>query len=151
MAIEYSIEYTLKDKDGNILDSNVNEEPLKFKAKKGHIIPKLEEEIEKMEVGQTKKIFIPAKDGYGEYDENMVQIYPREDFTGINLQKGMTIYGETPEGEVIGAVVKDFNDKEVVIDFNHPLAGKDLYFEVKLVDKKEVEDSCNCGSCGCHS
>jgi len=162
MANVYSIEYTVKNSKGEVIDSNKGQAPLEFIGGKGQIIPGLEKEVENMEVGEEKTVTIPASEAYGEYNEDMVETLPREQFEGIELQKGMTLYGQTPDGQTIAVTVKDFDEKSVTIDYNHPLAGEDLTFDVKLVNKREAtadealtgqvgggHDSCGCGSCGC--
>jgi FKBP-type peptidyl-prolyl cis-trans isomerase SlyD len=138
MAEVYSIEYTVKNKNGEVVDSNKGEAPLEFVAGKGQIIPGLEKEIMNMEAGEEKSVVVPAAEAYGERDENAVQTLPRDQFEGIELKKGMTLYGQTPEGQTIAVTVTDFNDKEVTIDYNHPLAGEDLYFDVKVINKREA-------------
>ena len=160
MANVYGIEYTVKNSKGEIVDSNKGQSPLEFIAGKGQIIPGLEKEVEKMEVGEEKTVTIPASEAYGEYNPEMVQELPRDQFQGIELQKGMTLYGQTPDGQTIAVTVKDFDDQKVVIDYNHPLAGEDLTFDVKVVTKRKAtaEEAltghvggghCESGSCGC--
>ncbi len=164
MANVYGIEYTVKNSKGEIVDSNKGQAPLEFIAGKGQIIPGLEKEVEKMEVGEEKTIVVPASEAYGEHNPEMVQELPRDQFQGIDLQKGMTLYGQTPEGQTIAVTVKDFDDQKVIIDYNHPLAGEDLTFDVKVVSKREATPEealtgqvggghehghCGSGSCGC--
>jgi FKBP-type peptidyl-prolyl cis-trans isomerase SlyD len=138
MAEVYSIEYTVKNKNGEVIDTNKGEAPLAFVAGKGQIIPGLEKEVINMQVGEEKNVVVPAAEAYGERDESAVQTLPREQFEGIELKKGMTLYGQTPDGQTIAVTVKDFDDKNVTIDYNHPLAGEDLYFDVKLISKREA-------------
>ena len=162
MANVYGIEYTVKNSKGEIVDSNKGQAPLEFIAGKGQIIPGLEKEVEQMNVGEEKTITVPASEAYGDYNPEMVQELPRDQFQGIDLQKGMTLYGQTPEGQTIAVTVKDFDDQKVVIDYNHPLAGEDLTFDVKVVTKREAtaeealtgqvgggHEHCGSGSCGC--
>jgi len=160
MATVYGIEYTVKNSNGEVIDSNKGQAPLEFVAGKGQIIPGLEKEVEKMEAGEEKSVTIPASEAYGEYNPEMVQELPRDQFQGIELQKGMTLYGQTPDGQTIAVTVKDFDDQKVIIDYNHPLAGEDLTFDVKVVSKREAtaEEALtgqvgggHCGSdnCGC--
>ncbi|WP_457562516.1 FKBP-type peptidyl-prolyl cis-trans isomerase [Caminibacter pacificus] len=164
MATVYGIEYTVKNSKGEVVDSNVGQAPLEFVAGKGQIIPGLEKEVEKMEVGEEKTVTVPAAEAYGEYREDMIQTLPRDQFEGIELEKGMTLYGQTPDGQMVAVTVKDFNDQEVTIDYNHPLAGEDLTFDVKVVTKREATPEealtgqvgaqahgghCGSGSCGC--
>ncbi|NPA55892.1 MAG: peptidylprolyl isomerase [Epsilonproteobacteria bacterium] len=159
----YSVEYTVKNKDGEVLDSNVGQAPLEFISNKEQMIPAFEKAVEEMEVGEEKTVEVASKDAYGEYREDLLQTLPIEQFEGIELQKGMTLYGQGPDGQTIAVTVKDFNDKEVTIDYNHPLAGEDLVFDIKLLNKREatadevlsgtVGGGCNdgsCNSCGCH-
>ena len=161
MANVYSIEYTVKNSKGEVVDSNKGQAPLEFVAGKGQIIPGLEKEVEKMEVGEEKTIKVPAAEAYGEYNPEMVQELPRDQFQGIELQKGMTLYGQTPDGQTIAVTVKDFDDQKVIIDYNHPLAGEDLTFDVKVISKREAtpeealtgqvggQGHCGSGNCGC--
>ena len=158
----YSIEYEVKNKKtGEVVDSNYGQEPLEFINGNGHIIEGLEEAVVGMNVGEEKTVDVPADKAYGQYDESLTQILPREQFEGIDLQKGMTLYGQGPDGQVITVTVKDFDDKNVTIDYNHPLAGADLEFKVKLVSKRnltetekqsgQVDKLDHCGAgCGCH-
>jgi len=164
MATVYGIEYTVKNSKGEVVDSNVGQAPLEFIAGKGQIIPGLEKEVEKMQEGEQKTVQVPASEAYGEYREDLVQKLPRDQFQGIELKKGMTLYGQTPDGQVVAVTVKDFDDNEVTIDYNHPLAGEDLTFDVKVVSKREATPEealtgqigghahgghCGSGNCGC--
>ena len=162
-----SMFYELKDIGGNLIDSNLNSSPLSFIMGKNQIIPGLEREIAVMKQGDTSDIAVKAADAYGEYDKNAVQVLPAEQFAGLELQLGMTLYGQGENGNTVQVVVKEFNDKEVTIDFNHPLAGKDLYFKVEIAEVRDATEdelangyvagshSCSCGShqnecCGGH-
>ena len=164
MATVYGIEYTVKNSKGEVVDSNKGQAPLEFVAGKGQIIPGLEKEVETMNVGEEKTVTVPANEAYGERNEELVEKLPRTHFEGIELQKGMTLYGQSPDGQVIAVTVIDFNDNEVTIDYNHPLAGEDLTFDVKVVTKREATPQealtgqvganahgghCGSGNCGC--
>jgi FKBP-type peptidyl-prolyl cis-trans isomerase SlyD len=161
MAKVYAIEYTVKNSKGEVVDSNVGQAPLEFIADQGQIIPGLEKEVKGMEVGEEKTVVVKADEAYGQRNEEWVETLPKDQFEGIELQKGMTLYGQSPDGQTIAVTVKDFNDKEVTIDYNHPLAGEDLTFDVKVVGTRDatleelagnqVSAGCDCGSgCGCH-
>jgi FKBP-type peptidyl-prolyl cis-trans isomerase SlyD len=160
MAKVYGIEYTVKNSKGDVVDSNVGQVPLEFIAGQGQIIPGLEKEVEGMEVGEEKTVTVKADEAYGQRNEEWVETLPKEQFEGIELQKGMTLYGQSPDGQTIAVTVVDFDDKNVTIDYNHPLAGEDLTFDVKVVTKRdatleelagcEAGAGCDCGSgCGC--
>ncbi len=160
-----SIEYELKDaKTGEILDSNIGKEPLVYISGKGQIIPGLESKVNELSVGDKADITVLAKDGYGDVNPEAVQSLPKEQFAGIELSEGMVLYGQGEEGETVQVTVQSFNDESVNVDFNHPLAGKDLLFSVSLLELRDAteseissgvvgggEDSCGCGTgCGCN-
>jgi len=157
-----SIEYDLTEKGGSeILDSNKGHQPLEFITGKGQIIPGLEDELTKMSKGEEKNIDVAAKDAYGEYNPEMIETLPREQFAGLDLKEGMQLYGQSEDGQTVMVTVKSFDANSVTIDYNHPLAGKDLTFNVKVVDVREATpeeiatgqvgggESCDSG-CGCH-
>ncbi|WP_333803399.1 FKBP-type peptidyl-prolyl cis-trans isomerase [Sulfurospirillum sp.] len=160
-----SIHYELRNVDnGEILDSNINAAPLSFIVGKGQIIPGLEEKIKELKAGENADIKVAAADAYGVYDENAVQTLPKEQFAGLELQVGMTLYGQGEHGETVQVMVKNFNDETVEIDFNHPLAGKDLLFAISILEVREAtadellngyvgggHGGCGCGSGGCGS
>lgn len=152
-----SISYELKDVDsGEVLDSNLDAAPLSFIVGKGQIIPGLENEIKKLNSGDDAEIKVAAKDAYGEYDDNAVQTLPKEQFAGLELSEGMTLYGQGEDGGTVQVVVKSFNDESVEVDFNHPLAGKELLFAITVTEVRDAtEDELinslagSTGGCGC--
>ena len=162
-----SIHYELRNVDnGEILDSNINAAPLSFIVGKGQIVPGLEEKIKELKAGDNANIKVAAADAYGIYDENAVQTLPKEQFAGLELQVGMTLYGQGEEAETVQVVVKSFNDEIVEIDFNHPLAGQDLLFAINVVEVRDAttdeilngyvggehSGGCGCGTGGsCHT
>ena len=165
MAIEnensvVGIEYEVKEAGTDtVIDSNKGAQPLEFITGKGQIIPGLEKELVGMNEGESKTITVKAADAYGEVNPEAQQTLPREQFEGIDLQKGMALYGQGEGGQTVQVTVVDFNDKEVTIDFNHPLAGKDLVFDVTVTQARPATDEeaatgqvgggCTDGSCGC--
>jgi FKBP-type peptidyl-prolyl cis-trans isomerase SlyD len=156
-----SISYELKDVDsGDVIDSNINSAPLSFIVGKGQIIPGLENEIKNLNSGDNAEIRVAAKDAYGEYDAAAVQSLPKEQFAGLELSEGMTLYGQGEDGGTVQVVVKSFNDESVEVDFNHPLAGKDLLFAISVTDVRDAtaDELINgyvgnpyAGGCGCDS
>ncbi len=155
------IEYEVKEAGSNeIVDSNKGAQPLEFVTGKGQIIPGLEKALEGMNEGESADILVKAEDAYGEVNPEAVQTLPIEQFEGVDLKEGMTLYGQGEDGQTVQVTVKSFNDKEVTIDFNHPLAGKDLMFSVKVLSERDATDEeaatgqvggahCDDGSCGC--
>jgi len=156
-----SISYELKDvASGDVLDSNLEAEPLSFIVGKGQVIPGLEDKIKNLSQGDSADITVSAKDGYGEYDEAAIQSLPKEQFAGLELVEGMTLYGQGEDGGTTQVVVKSFTDEEVNVDFNHPLAGKDLLFAVSVTEVRDAtaDELANGfigapagGGCGCGS
>jgi len=128
------INYTGKLTDGTQFDSSVGREPLEFQLGSGQIITGLDREVEGMKVGDKLTVSIAATDAYGPHDEQKVQNVPREAIPAeIELQPGMQLQAESPQGPVALMVV-NVTEAEVTVDANHPLAGKDLIFDVELVD-----------------
>lgn len=162
-----SISYELKDaSSGEVIDSNLDAAPLTFIVGKGQIIPGLENEIKNLSQGDKADIEVAAKDAYGEYDDAAVQSLPREQFAGLELTEGMSLYGQGEDGQTTQVVVKSFDDENVNVDFNHPLAGKALLFaisisEVRPATAEELTNGfvgapagggCGCGTGGsCHT
>jgi len=173
MAIEanqiVSIEYEVRD-GANVVDSNIGGQPLVFMFGKGQIIPGLEKGIAHMSMGEKGDVMVKAVDAYGDYNEDAQQELPREQFAGIDLNPSMTLYGQGEDGGTVQVTVKEVKGDNVIIDFNHPLAGKDLMFSVTINVVRDpsaeeamsgipaenaVDDSGCCGSggnhgCGCH-
>jgi FKBP-type peptidyl-prolyl cis-trans isomerase SlyD len=142
MAIEenkvVTMNYTLKDTQGNVIQST-DKEPFQFLSGNQQILPILEKEISSMIIGSKKNVKIPASDAYGEYNEQAIQQVDKNNFPkDVDLQVGMEFVANSPEGQQMPFVVKDVKPEEVVIDFNHPLAGKDLEFDVELVDIRDA-------------
>jgi FKBP-type peptidyl-prolyl cis-trans isomerase SlyD len=169
MAIEanqiVSIEYEVRDGD-TVVDSNVGGAPLVFMFGKGQIIPGLENGIANMAIGEKADVLVKPADAYGELNPDAQQEVPKDQFAGIELTEGMTLYGQGEDGGTVQVTVKEIKDDTVVIDFNHPLAGKDLMFTVTVnnireasaeevmtgipaENKPEEGEHCGSGSCGC--
>ena len=159
------IEYEVKQAGTTeVVDSNKGAAPLEFIIGKGQIIPGLENALVGMSQGESGDIMVAAADAYGEVNPEAMQTLPKEQFEGIDLVEGMTLYGQGENGQTVQVTVKSFDDKEVQVDFNHPLAGKDLMFSVTVVSAREATadeissgqvggpaTGGSCGSgCGCH-
>jgi FKBP-type peptidyl-prolyl cis-trans isomerase SlyD len=169
MAIEanqiVSIEYEVKDGD-KVVDSNVGGAPLVFMFGKGQIIPGLENGIVNMAIGEKADVLVEPADAYGEYNAEATQEVPADQFAGIDLELGMTLYGQAEDGGTTQVTVKEIGAETITIDFNHPLAGKSLMFTVTInnvrdasaeeamtgvpaENKPDESESCGTG-CGCH-
>jgi len=131
-GIKVKIHYTGTLNDGKIFDSSEGREPLEFTIGNNQVIKGFEDGIKGMKLNDEKTIKIKAKDAYGERDERMVASVPRDKFPPEAQAGGMLIL-KGPNGEKLPAVIKEVKDDAVIIDMNHPLAGKDLNFKVKVV------------------
>jgi len=135
-----SFHYTLKDKEtGSLIESSRESgQPVTFLVGAGEIIPGLESRMIGMKAGEAKEIEVPAEEAYGPRNPELVQKAPREYFQNVPLEKGLPLQAQTPEGRIINMVVVDFDENTVTVDMNHPLAGRDLLFEVEILDIREA-------------
>lgn len=157
-----SIEYELVEAGhSDVIDSNKGQAPLEFITGKGHVIPGLEKALLDLDKGESADIKVDSADAYGEMNPEAVDSVPAEQFAGIELAVGMQLYGQGENGETITVTVKEFNDENVTVDYNHPLAGRDLMFSVTIIDVREATadevlsgqvggaQHCDDGGCGC--
>jgi len=129
-----SLEYTLSGEDGKLIESNKGKEPLRYVDGRSQIIPGLEKALEGMKAGTEKKVTVKPEDAYGPVDPTAVREVPKENIPADSLKAGATLFAKNTEGEMFPVRVKEVKDKTVVIDMNHPLAGKILVFDVKIID-----------------
>ena len=165
-----SMHYKLFESKTRELLDETHQTPLEFLVGRNNIIPALEDELIGLATDESKDVLIPSKEAYGEYDKEAIEEVEADQFNGIELQEGMMLYAHDKDNQTVPVKVKSFDDKNVMIDYNHPLAGKDLMFSItvaeirKATDKelemgypeKESEGGC-CGGggksnhgCGCH-
>jgi peptidylprolyl isomerase len=129
------IHYTGTLADGSTFDSSSGREPLEFTVGSGQIIPGLDRAIEGMSVGERKTVEVPAADAYGPRNPDGVQSVPRDQVPDhIPLDPGTQLQVQTGDGRTLPVTVTEVTADTVVLDANHPLAGKDLTFEVELVE-----------------
>ncbi len=135
-----SMEYTLH-VDGEMIDSSAGHEPLEFLQGAGNIIPGLEDELYGLEVGEAKNVIVAAEDGYGILDPDAFIDVPREQFPAeIPLEIGVELQVQDEDGQPMLARIDRVDDDNVRLDFNHPLAGKELVFDVKIVALREASE-----------
>lgn len=131
--------YTLKDDEGNVLDQSPEGQPLAYLHGYQNIIPGLEDQLVGKKVGDKFTASVNPEDGYGEFDDAAVQEVPRENFQGVdNIEPGMQFQSQTEDGHMMLVTVRDVTDDMVVVDANHPLAGKKLHFDVEVTDVREA-------------
>jgi FKBP-type peptidyl-prolyl cis-trans isomerase 2 len=129
-----TVHYTGRLEDGTVFDSSMVEgrEPLTATLGQGQFIPGFESGLMEMSVGDKKEIRIESKDAYGEYIPNMEQEVPMENLPG-EVSVGMQLQAQTEMGPII-LTVKDIRENTVVLDANHPLAGKNLVFDLEVLE-----------------
>ena len=130
---EISIEYTLKLDDKTTVDGNVGGEPLKYVQGEHQLIPGLENALEGLKIGDTKHVVLKPEDGYGAVDPNAFMEVQKSQVPQDGLKVGAPLQGRDPSGRPIHARVSEIKESTVVLDFNHPLAGKTLVFDVKIL------------------
>jgi FKBP-type peptidyl-prolyl cis-trans isomerase SlyD len=131
--------YVLKDVNGEMLDSTNNDGPYTFLTGQNQVLPGLEKVLGDMIIGSKKKVKLSAKDAYGEYDENAIQKFNRSLFPAeAELETGMTYYAHSAEGKHLQFIIIEIENDDITVNFNHPLAGKDLEFDVELLDVRDA-------------
>ena len=135
-----SMHYTLH-VDGQVLDSSEGSEPLQFIQGMGHIIPGLEQELYNMKIGDSKKVVVAAKDGYGEIDNEAYMDVPRDSFpTDVPAEIGTELELRDQSDHPVYARIETISDENVRLNMNHPLAGKELHFDVKIADLRPATE-----------
>jgi len=130
-----SLDYTLRLDDEEVIDASEDQEPLEFLQGRGEIIPGLEQALYGMAVGDEKDIVVAPADGYGEQDPDAFELVERDIFPpDLDLKPGNGLRMRDSSGQALVAYVTEVRPEEVVLDFNHPLAGETLYFSVKIAD-----------------
>lgn len=136
-----SFHYTLTDDDGKTLDSSEGKDPLTYMHGRGQIIPGLEDELTGKEAGDTFKATVKPKDGYGDVNPDLIQKVAHKVFDQIeNLEPGMQLNAKTVDGQNQVITVMEIDEQGVVVDGNHPLAGRTLHFDVTVSDVREATD-----------
>lgn len=130
------IHYTLL-VQGELVDTSKNGEPLEYQHGKGQIIPGLERSLEGLKKGDTRSVDIGPEDAYGILDpEAMIQI-PKSEIGDEDLEVGMMLAGRNAMGETVKGIIKEIGFDSVTVDFNHPLAGKELHFDIEVIEISE--------------
>jgi len=133
-----SFHYTLKNGDGETIDSSTGKEPLIYLHGANNIVPGLEKELNDKQVGDTLSVVVNPSEGYGEYDANLVQELPSDMFSGVDsVEVGMEFHAQTEKGMQVVEVVAVENDT-VTVNGNHPLAGQELHFDVEITEVREA-------------
>ena len=134
-----SIHYTLTDPDGSVLDSSEGGEPLSYLHGAGQLIPGLIEALTGKATGDALKVTVAPEQGYGVHRPELMQAVPRSAFQADQeIQPGMQFVAQSPEGAQHTVTVREVSDEEITIDGNHPHAGVELHFDVKIMDVRKA-------------
>lgn len=131
------VNYTGKLKEGSVFDSSEGREPLEFQLGKGQLIPGFEKTVIGMAVGESRTVDIPSDQAYGPHRQELTQQVPRQQFPeDMELQVGQRFQIGQDEQHPMVVEVTEISDSAITLDGNHPLAGKDLVFDIELVEIK---------------
>ncbi len=133
-----SIEYTLRLEDKAVIDTNVGSEPLTYVHGSDQIVPGLQKGLEGMRIGESKQVTIKPEEGYGAVNPKDFIEVKKEQVPQDALTVGAQLEGRDDSGRPFYARVVEVKNQTVVLDLNHPLAGKTLFFEVKILDIQET-------------
>lgn len=128
------VHYTGTLEDDTVFDTSVGREPLKFTLGQGQMITGFEQAVLGMKIGESKTVTIPADEAYGPHSDDLILVINREELpTGLDPYVGQQLQGPRPGGGTSIGTVTNVTDTTITLDFNHPLAGKDLTFEIELM------------------
>jgi FKBP-type peptidyl-prolyl cis-trans isomerase SlpA len=135
---EVTLHFALKLDNGDVVDSTFDKQPATFKVGDGNLLPGFEQAIYGLKAGDKRSLPIAPEQGFGQGNPQNIQVMPRGQFQDMELSEGLlVIFNDAANAELPG-VVKAFDDSQVTIDFNHPLAGKALSFEVEIIEVKAL-------------
>src|SRR5436190_19559770 len=136
-----SLAYTLKLSNGEVIDYSEADDPLEYLHGAENIIPALEQQLIGLHVGDAKQVELSAAEGYGEYDNDEVEVVDRKLLPkDLNLKLGMVLAISDQEGNLSEAYVREISAQNVTLDFNHPLAGQRLFFDVQVLEIREATE-----------
>ncbi len=128
-----TLHFAIKLEDGQIIDSNFEAEPATFTVGDGNLLEGFEKALFGLEEGMKQTLSILPENGFGMPNPSNIQSVPRSQFDGMELEQGLVISFSDPGNGELPGVIAEFNDKMVSVDFNHPLAGKKIDFEVDIL------------------
>ncbi len=131
--VTVTLHFAIRLENGDVVDSNFESKPATFTIGDGNMLAGFEAALFGLKAGDEKTLPISPEKGFGMANPSNIQKVDRSNFSGIDLEPGLVVAFQDASGELPG-VIKSFNDKQVEVDFNHPLAGKSLVFDVKILD-----------------
>ncbi|MBY4678232.1 FKBP-type peptidyl-prolyl cis-trans isomerase [Marinobacterium arenosum] len=128
-----TLNFAIKLEDGQLVDSNFDSQPATFTVGDGSLLEGFEQALFGLQVGSHETLQIEPEQGFGMHNPSNIQRLPRTQFEDMALEEGLVISFQDPTGGELPGVVSRIDEQHVAVDFNHPLAGKSLQFEVKIV------------------
>ena len=136
--MQVTLHFSLSLENGEQVDSTFDKKPATFKVGDGNLLPGCEQQLFGLKAGDKRTFQIAPEQGFGQHNPQNVQTMPRSQFEGMELSEGLlVIFNDAAKTELPG-IVKAFDDRQVTVDFNHPLAGKSLTFDVEIFEVKPV-------------
>lgn len=129
-----TLHFALKLDNGDVVDSTFDKKPATFKVGDGNLLPGFEQALYGLQAGDRRTLSIAPEQGFGQPNPQNVQVMPRSQFQDMELSEGLLIIFNDAANTELPGVVKTFDAQQVTIDFNHPLAGKALAFDVEVID-----------------
>jgi FKBP-type peptidyl-prolyl cis-trans isomerase SlyD len=129
-----TLEYTLYGDTDEVIESSVGQDPLTYVHGQGELIEGLEAQIQGLAAGDRKRVTVPPAQAYGLSNPEALIEVPKDHLPPEALQEGMAIQAEGPQGQAINGVVSSVGEDTVVVDFNHPLAGMTLHFDIRVIE-----------------
>lgn len=132
---QVTLYFSLSLEDGTVVDSNYETKPATFTVGDGNLLPGFEQALYGLSAGVEQQLLIPPEQGFGQHNPSNLQRVDRDDFpTGVTLEEGLVMTFSDAQNNELPGVVVSYDENTVDIDFNHPLAGRDVYFSVKILD-----------------
>lgn len=135
---EVTLHFALKLANGDVVDSTFDKQPATFKVGDGNLLPGFEAALYGFKAGDKRSLQIEPENAFGQPNPQNVQVMPRSQFADMELSEGLLIIFNDAANTELPGVVKAFDEQQVTIDFNHPLAGKTLSFDVEIVEVRSV-------------
>lgn len=135
-ATQVTLHFAIKLDNGDVVDSTFDKQPATFTVGDGSLLPGFEQVLYGLKAGDKRSLPIGPEQGFGQGNPQNIQVMPRAQFADMELSEGLLIIFNDAANAELPGVVKTFDANQVTIDFNHPLAGKDLTFDVEIIDVK---------------
>lgn len=135
---EVTLHFAIKLENGDVVDSTFDKQPATFRFGDGNLLPGFELSIQGLKAGDKRSLSIEPENGFGQPSPQNLQTMPRSQFVDMELGEGLLVIFRDAANSELPGVVKSFDEQQVTVDFNHPLAGKTLTFEVEIIEVKAV-------------